>query len=76
MLYHRDRSPWNRDTVRSFPKRVLWSHIETTNVRPNVTLPADLADGEYKVILAGREMEAEGAPFIPAETFYGVPNYG
>ncbi len=54
----------------------IGTYYPTTNVRPNVTLPADLADGEYKVILAGREMEAEGAPFIPAETFYGVPNYG
>ena len=54
----------------------IGTYYPTKNAKPNVTLPGDLADGEYKVTLAGKELDAEGATFIPAETLYGTPNYG
>lgn len=50
-------------------------YMITNTTPPTVQIPANLANGEYKVTLATRLAEVDGAGFLPVKCSYGYSNY-
>ena len=50
-------------------------YVYSKEGNPEITIPSDLKDGEYKVTLACCDREYKTNEWQPVKTFYGNPNY-